>query len=670
MISFPVLQTLTIEQYKLFPISLEQPFRIQFKPGPNAIVGVNGSGKSTLVNIALRCLTGPSNLPAPTSESELGQIRPRIVPMPRSERQMFASRVADNAERATATLVASFGDKSILIKRQLSDLSLLACSVSDRLAEFVEAKTHQNEQLYQDEMATCTGVGTFFDALIVFHFLVFMLEDRRALVWDQSAQRQIFRVLLLPSERAAEYANAQQEIISRDSTVRNLTTIISRQKGKAGSAKKGASTIADAEAERRVLAAESNVLRDKVEAVSQARVQADKERHSARLDRLKAAEARDSIVRELERLKMESLGALLGPSQETLRYIVAQLLAEHRCVVCGTDPSPAAEQIDARIKSGQCPVCGSKYEAVENVAPITEVHKRRIARLETELEYADEQIAAADARISVATDSFSKSDEEFEKLERQRVALDLRIVEVLKRIPAERAAAGSQDTDIDALRRVLSNERRKLTTSENRFRKIVSELVKQVQTLQEEIAQSFKKYLQLFLKERADLVYQTTKDRVGQSGANFDFPGFHLTMTAGAVAGQTMRDNPSQVSQSQAEFIDLAFRMALMSVVADGGAATLFVDAPEASLDFLFAERAGKQLASFSRANRENRVIVTSYLPSRHLLSKFLEGVGGVAQRRDRIVDLIQLAAPNAATRADRAQYEAFLANIIAGRGG
>ena len=57
------------------------------------------------------------------------------------------------------------------------------------------------------------------------------------------------------------------------------------------------------------------------------------------------------------------------------------------------------------------------------------------------------------------------------------------------------------------------------------------------------------------------------------------------------MAGQTMRDDLSEVSQSQAEFIDLAFRMALMTVAAEGGSATLIVDAPEASLDFLFAER-------------------------------------------------------------------------------
>jgi hypothetical protein len=218
------------------------------------------------------------------------------------------------------------------------------------------------------------------------------------------------------------------------------------------------------------------------------------------------------------------------------------------------------------------------------------------------------------------------------------------------------------------LRGILANERKRLKNAEERFRLVVAESVRQVQILQDEIAQSFQEYLRVFLKEKADLVYQTVKDRVGQGGASFDFPAFHLTMTSGSVAGQTMRDNPDEVSRSQAEFVDLAFRMCLMTVAAHGGPATLVVDAPEASLDFLFAERAGQQLSKFSRALPDNRVIITSYLPSHYMLASFFKSVRGEQERRGRIVDLIQHAAPNAAIRADRTKYQEFLANIISNR--
>jgi hypothetical protein len=256
----------------------------------------------------------------------------------------------------------------------------------------------------------------------------------------------------MPAERATEYANAQQDVISKDSAVRNANAVLSRIQGQVAAAKSRAKTIAGVEAERRVLTREANVIRDQVEKATQSRLQADRERQSARLGRLKASEARESIVRELERIKLESLGTLLGPSQETLRYVVGQLLAEHRCLVCGTDPSPAAKQIDQWVRSGKCPICGSKHAVPEKVVPLTEAHKLRIERLDRELEFADKQITEAEGRIAAAVESFNKADAEFEKLERRRLTLDSQIVEVLRRIPTERAAIGSRQNDSEGFR--------------------------------------------------------------------------------------------------------------------------------------------------------------------------------------------------------------------------
>jgi len=222
MISFPVLHSLTIENYGLFPESKKRLFVVTFQPGSNAIIGINGSGKTTLVDIIVRCLTGPYNLPSATSGTEFGQVRPRIVHMPRRERHLFGKRVADGAEHATATLVVGFGTKTVEIRRRLSDLALDSFSIDGQNVNLAKrpSSTDAEDTRYHDEMVSLFGVASFFDALIVLHFLVFMLEDRRALVWDSNAQRQIFRVLLLPAARATEHAKAQQEVVSADSAVR------------------------------------------------------------------------------------------------------------------------------------------------------------------------------------------------------------------------------------------------------------------------------------------------------------------------------------------------------------------------------------------------------------------------------------------------------------------
>ncbi|WP_375785574.1 AAA family ATPase [Bradyrhizobium sp. Pha-3] len=344
MVSFPVFQTLTIENYGLFPSSYTRPFNVRFNPGQTVIVGVNGSGKSTMVALLLRMITGPFDLPAGRSEEELGQIRPEAARFDKHGRSYFALRVADGAKSATARLVVKFGSKALVIQRRLSDLSLVSATVAREPVSLDEDETN-----YQKTLANCLGVDTFFDALIILRYLTFMLEDRRSLVWDKTAQRQIFRVLVLPPEEATRLAVAQQQLISTDSAYRNTFNMITRRKKEQEQASHRVEKLLDVEAELRIKQAEVNANRDQLERVGVLRIRFDKERREARLQKLSAAEAREASLRELERIKMQSLKNWFEPSNETAHYIVAHLLAEQQCLLCGADPAPNAEDLARRL---------------------------------------------------------------------------------------------------------------------------------------------------------------------------------------------------------------------------------------------------------------------------------------------------------------------------------
>lgn len=665
MINLPILESLSIEKYALYPASATAPFVATFQAGPTAVIGVNGSGKSTLINICFRCLTGPANLPSATTSGELGQIRPRSVPMAGWETKLFGNRVADGAAQATATLKFSVESTNIAVTRKLGDLSLVEMRLDIKHGRSRTEEIVTEEKLFQEKLAELIGVGTFFDVLIILTFLTFMQEDRRSLVWDSTAQRQILRILLLPIKDATEFATVQQEVIAADSAVRNTQYVLQRQEKQQQEAARRAKKLVDAEAERRLLMQEAAVLNEKLEAAAGERLQIDNGRHRARLDRLRAVERRESIVRNLEQIKMRALGQALGPSKETLKYVLGHIVSDGKCLVCGTKPSPAAPQIERWIKEGKCPICGSDHHIGEGVVPISGPLQKKIKQLETELDLAEQQTAAAEKRVDDLQTRFLATDNEFNQLDNARVKLDTKIVAVLRRIPADRRAIGTRETDVDALRRVLAVERTKRTKAENRFEHLVVQLADQARKRQQVIEGTFGEFSRVFLKENINLLFQTTPGRVGQGGQIFDFPTFNFSMSGGSVAGQTVRESPTDVSRSQAEFIDLAFRMALMSVVSD--AATLVVDAPEASLDFLFAERAGQQLAKFAATSKENRVIITSYLPSDHLLRTFFAGSKTPQERKSRIVDLIESAAPNAALRADRDRYTKFLTHIVNG---
>jgi hypothetical protein len=203
--------------------------------------------------------------------------------------------------------------------------------------------------------------------------------------------------------------------------------------------------------------------------------------------------------------------------------------------------------------------------------------------------------------------------------------------------------------------------------SEQSLQALIEELEQNVREQQDKISALFDNYAGTFMHEECHLTYISRDERIGQEGVRFRFPSFQVALSGGAVAGETLRDNPGAVSLSQREFIDIAFRMALLTAAASHPGAALVIDTPEAGLDFLFAERAGLQFLEFAPPKGPNEVVITSNLVSDHLLKAVLKDSVGPVARRARMLNLIEHAAPTAAVREDHARYNAFVEDIING---
>jgi hypothetical protein len=97
--------------------------------------------------------------------------------------------------------------------------------------------------------------------------------------------------------------------------------------------------------------------------------------------------------------------------------------------------------------------------------------------------------------------------------------------------------------------------------------------------------------------------------------------------------------------------------MALMSVAGIDGVGSLVIDAPESSLDAVFVRRAAKVLVRFGAPDSGNRLIVTSNLIEGDLIPALIRDAGIRSHADPRIVDLLDLAAPTAATRVLGGEY-------------
>lgn len=206
------------------------------------------------------------------------------------------------------------------------------------------------------------------------------------------------------------------------------------------------------------------------------------------------------------------------------------------------------------------------------------------------------------------------------------------------------------------------------------FQKLLADSRKVLEELSVKLTERFHYYAGQFLAENCNLSYREEMRRLGQEGDMMAFPNFQVQMTsATSPKVGIVRSNESQVSESQKEFVDLAFRMALFDAVRQpGDGVMLVIETPEASLDTVFVDRAGELLRKFADEDggQHNVVLASSNLSHANMVRALL-GIDELSKKQvaaevpKRLINLLELAAPNAAVRENRAAYDRELARSI-----
>lgn len=352
MIQFPVFSKFLVRNYGLFPdCDGREGLTISFQHGPNLIAGINGLGKTTVVMMMLRALTGPFDLSRRGGSDQLGEIKTEAVRL--ANKSLFKSRVADGAESAFVELSFSIGGENLVVRRQLNNLSLSKFVVSG--IEIAGA----DEDKYQEVIAGLIGVSSFFDVILILRHLVFYMEDRRELVWDPTAQRELFRILFLDPESATRWAELHAEIKSKDSSARNLNTIINRSKDELWAAQSKLANVSKVRAKIRTHQALQDVEIEDRGSLEDAFEKAGSEREDARERLLRAEMQADENLREMERLKMRAVAGYFPGSEETAKFLFTHLIAGNNCISCGALEPEIVQTYQNRIKSGDCLICGS-----------------------------------------------------------------------------------------------------------------------------------------------------------------------------------------------------------------------------------------------------------------------------------------------------------------------
>lgn len=668
-ICFPVFTRIEIENYELFPGRSDTGLRHPFVPGVTVIAGVNGIGKTTLLNVMLRILVGPFN-PEKVTPFEVGAKSHKLVRW--KHRSYFRSRVSDEAANAKAYAEIVIGTHELKIRRKLSDLSI-------EYLEYDGQEVDPTEAEFERIALEASNTSTLYDFDFLVRYLVFFLEQRVPLFWNERGQIETFRILLCDGQLADAFQSKQDEIQQKDSQYRNLRWPANKRQKELLKQQANLASASETGARIEALQGEFRALRTKdhdlVEAINDAAAERSELRTKLLLLKIEMEEAR----RRYEGLQQEHLAAMMPTVAESVRYTFSGLLSSNGCSVCGNRSNRGAERLKRLLSEGICPVCESPKEEQEQ-RPSSLSHQDgdlreaagEIVRLQHAVSELERQEKTCTEKLRDFAIARSEGQTKWSHVTQELERLNGKVPHTpdsLKALEAQVFADKEQMQDMEA-------ELQKLYLQ---YEELIERVNERVAAVFERVGELFSTYAKSFLAERCYLGLSTYKDNVGQE-RQFEYPCFKVYMTSATSPNrETARSSEDDVSESQREFIDLAFRMALISAVSPAGSrAMLVIETPEASLDAYFVDQAGALLRQFGGQSSEgagNVVIVSSNLNRQNMISALLgfsetdeDKWPTSADVRARVIDMLRECRENAAVRDYRVLYENALSDATHGR--
>lgn len=648
MTAFPVFEHFAVSGYGMYPGTAHAPgLDVDLQEGLTMILGANGLGKTTLVSMIYRLCAGPFDIPGLDSGGELGGKSLKARKLTRDKSRLFAQRVVDGAENATARLRMDLNGTKIEVGRRLSNLDLVEFRIDGE-------DSVPSESAYQELVVERAGIPSFGDWILMLRHLTFYFEDRRALVWDPSAQRQLLRLLFLPVDTSEQWARQEREILKLDSRMRNLQSALSREESELAHVDESVGSASEVKDELGLLYELHEADAPKLELLNDQLAALESNRQTARLEALQASLSHESAFRDLERLQLKSIEATFPSDDATASYLFAKLFAGDVCLSCGHTSKVATEQIRERIDTNHCVVCGSTVEGAEE-EPVSKVSLERARR---KVEVAGSRLDKANSEQAISTQEYEEVLVEVERLQTTVAQRSSRIDLLVRSLPPDDEEIHKHRSELAALRARIQQMKRDLDLRREEFSALIRNVNRQIVKRKTAVQAAFSEFAEGFLLETCDLVWSPQKSRVGEGGDQIDFPAFELEMSGTDFDATVRRSGPQQVSESQREFIDLAFRMALMRVAGTLGVGSLVIDAPESSLDAVFVSRAADVLTRFVDPDSENRLVITSNLVEGNLIPELFRRSGIKSSEDPRVVDLLTIAAPTAATSTLATEYE------------
>lgn len=651
-INLPIIDALTVKNYDLYPGEKNRGITIEFKNGVTVLAGTNGIGKTTLLNLLLRMLVGPLN-PAKQNQ-DIGRVSKRLLVSP-SKFEYFKVRVSNPKKNATATISFRIGESALVVTRQINSMKLEKVVINRKQIEF------QTEVAFIEHLARLSGLSSSYDFHIAVRFLQFFSEERLPILWSPGTQFEFFNILVFDTDLSSNIHSTFAEIQKYDTDQRNRHHQLQKRKENMPEPEPTELELAALDSTIEVMKLEFSEIDKKYNAKvkEHSETQSDIELLQKKIEEYEAKQ--HELEERFSVADAQYIAQSLPTMDSRLRFLMHGFGSGKGCFVCGTRVRKKAAEISKELRKGNCFVCHEPIKTARsgNIVPLS---AKKIKQLEDNILSLQCSIEQYKVSLDERTSSAALSLSEISELASARLTLQ-RKIDILK---AKRPKSDNESYSeafgfIKSEELAIENLDRLKKEAVERYRLLVDKAQKEMDTMQEEIASGLKKYAESFLQEEICIKFtRNTPFKLATGAGKVNIPTFSIAMTSNTHPVPHDRKDGESVSESQKEFLDLAFRMALLDIICSDKASMLVIETPEASLDSWFMIKAAELMRKFAEKGSKSsrKLFATSNINGTRMIPALLGLIDETGEIRPlkesekgHLVDLMKVTAGTAALK-------------------